>query len=357
VLEPVKRRIERTLVHLQNFLRDLLDAVRYGPPVHRAGLQSPQDEKIQGSLKKIDTGVTGHNVEWLHYTPVVVGCQQQKMSPDGSSILYSTFLGGTGNDRWYTSLALDNTGAAYLSGLTGSTNFPVPANTFQPKYGGARNSNDPKGDGWVAKISGLFPPQTPVTPPAPVTPPITVTSVANAASLAQGGVAPGEIVVIAGTRLGPAMQVAGAPDPTTGLLATSVGGASVLFDGVAAPLVNASATRLTAIVPYEIANRNSTQMKVSFSGQTSAPMTLTVAPSFPGLFSADSTGAGQALASNADSSPNSAANPANTADVVTLNGTGEGQTDPPGVDGQIANDTLPQPVLALSVTIGGSPPR
>jgi uncharacterized protein (TIGR03437 family) len=170
-------------------------------------------------------------------------------------------------------------------------------------------------------------------------------------------VAPGEIVVIAGTGLGPAMQVTGAPDPTTGLLATSVGGASVLFDGVAAPLVNASATRLTAIVPYEIANRNSTQMKVSFSGQTSAPMTLTVAPSFPGLFSADSTGAGQALASNADSSPNSAANPANTADVVTLNGTGEGQTDPPGVDGQIANDTLPQPVLALSVTIGGSPPR
>jgi uncharacterized protein (TIGR03437 family) len=151
------------------------------------------------------------------------------------------------------------------------------------------------------------------------------------------------------------MQVAGVPDPATGLLGTSVGGASVLFDGVAAPLVNASATRLTAIVPYEVADQNSTQMKVSFNGQTSAPMTLTVAPSFPGLFSADSTGAGQALASNADSSPNSRDNPANTGDIITVFGTGEGQTDPAGVDGQIGSDMPPQPVLPVSVTIGGQP--
>ena len=278
-----------------------------------------------------------------------------KMPPDGSSILYSTFLGGNGNDRGYTSLALDNAGAAYLSGLTGSTNFPVTANAIQSSYGGADpTSKDPRGDAWVAKISGLFPPQAPVTPPPPVIPPITVTSVANAASNAQGGVAPGEIVTITGAGLGPALQVGGA-DPTTGLINTSVAGASVLFDGVAAPLVTVSATRVTAIVPYEIDGNNSTQMQVSFNGQTSAPMTLTVAPSFPGLFSADSSGAGQALASNADSSPNSAGNPANTGDVITLFGTGEGQTDPPGVDGQIANDVLPQPVLPVSVTIGGLP--
>jgi uncharacterized protein (TIGR03437 family) len=136
---------------------------------------------------------------------------------------------------------------------------------------------------------------------------------------------------------------------------TGAGGASVLFDGVSAPMVNASATLLTAIVPYEVANQSTTQMTVSFNGQTSAPMTLTVAPSSPGLFSADSTGAGQALASNADSSPNSDGNPANTGDIITLFGTGEGQTNPPGVDGQIASDMPPQPVLPVSVTIGGQP--
>jgi uncharacterized protein (TIGR03437 family) len=33
--------------------------------------------------------------------------------------------------------------------------------------------------------------------------------------------------------------------------------------------------------------------------------------------------------------------------------TGAGQTDPPGVDGQIAGDTLPKPLLPVTVTIGG----
>jgi uncharacterized protein (TIGR03437 family) len=275
-----------------------------------------------------------------------------KMPPDGSSILYSTFIGGAGNDRGATRVVLDNAGNAYLTGLTGSANFPVTPNAMQRVFGGMTGLNDPKGDAWIAKMSGLFPSQA---PPPPVTPPITVSTVANAASYAQEAVAPGEIIVVSGAGLGPAALTVGAVDPISGRLATIVGGTSVLFDGVAAPLVNASATQLTAIVPYEVDGKNSTQMKVSFNGQTSSPTTLTVAPSFPGLFSADSSGTGQALASNADSSPNSAASPANTGDTITLFGTGEGQTDPQGVDGQIADDVSPQPVLSLSVTIGGIP--
>jgi uncharacterized protein (TIGR03437 family) len=33
--------------------------------------------------------------------------------------------------------------------------------------------------------------------------------------------------------------------------------------------------------------------------------------------------------------------------------TGAGQTDPPGADGQIAGDTLPKPLLPVTVQIGG----
>jgi uncharacterized protein (TIGR03437 family) len=275
-----------------------------------------------------------------------------QMPPDASKLTYSTFLGGGGNDRGFPGVAVDMGGNAYVAGLTGSNDFPVTAGSAQHQFGGADKSGDPRGDVWVAKFSGLFPAQT---PPPPVLPPITVLTIANAASYGQGAVAPGEIIVISGMGLGPAAQMAGTADPVSGLLANNIGGASVLFDGIAAPLVNAFATQLTAIVPYEVANESSTQMQVSFNGQTSAPMTLTVAPSFPGLYSADFSGAGQALASNADSSPNSAGNPANTGDVITLIGTGEGQTNPPGVDGQIAGNTPPQPVLQLSVTIGGQP--
>ena len=38
-----------------------------------------------------------------------------------------------------------------------------------------------------------------------------------------------------------------------------------------------------------------------------------------------------------------------------LYGTGEGQTDPAGVDGKLANDVLAKPLGLVSVTIGGLP--
>jgi uncharacterized protein (TIGR03437 family) len=128
-----------------------------------------------------------------------------------------------------------------------------------------------------------------------------------------------------------------------------------MFDSTAAPVVSASAAGLTVIVPYELDGAGSTNMVVSYNGQSSAPLPLTVAPSAPGLYSADSSGAGQAMAKNGDSSPNSSANPVNAGDSLTLFGTGEGQTNPPGTDGLVAADPAPQPVQPLSVTIEGIP--
>ncbi len=78
-----------------------------------------------------------------------------------------------------------------------------------------------------------------------------------------------------------------------------------------------------------------------------------VAPSSPGLFTADSTGHGQAAALNQDGTANSATNPAHVGDVIVLYATGEGQTSPAGIDGQPAS--APAPVLPLKVTIGGLP--
>ena len=189
-----------------------------------------------------------------------------------------------------------------------------------------------------------------LTAPLPV-----VTSVANAASLARGAVAPGEVVAIGGAGLGPAVTAAGVADPSTGILGSMLGGSSVTFDGIAAPIISASATQLIAIVPYELDGADATRMVVSFSGQSSAALGLAVAQTAPGLYAADSSGAGQALAANPDSTPNSGDNPANAGDAITLLGTGEGQTDPPGVDGLAAMDVQPQPVQPLSVTIGGQP--
>jgi len=44
-----------------------------------------------------------------------------------------------------------------------------------------------------------------------------------------------------------------------------------------------------------------------------------------------------------------------TGSVVILWGTGEGLTDPPGVDGRPAVEVLPKPSASVSVNIGGMP--
>ena len=61
-----------------------------------------------------------------------------KLSPSGSALLYSTFLGGTGNDG-AIGIALDASGGAYVAGGTSSTNFPV-ANPTQATLAGTVNA-------------------------------------------------------------------------------------------------------------------------------------------------------------------------------------------------------------------------
>lgn len=58
-----------------------------------------------------------------------------KLSADGSSLLYSTYLGGSGADEG-SNIAVDSNGNIYISGLTDSTNFPVTLNAFQAANNG-----------------------------------------------------------------------------------------------------------------------------------------------------------------------------------------------------------------------------
>jgi hypothetical protein len=56
-----------------------------------------------------------------------------KVSADGSSLLYSTYLGGNGSDQ-PSSIAIDSLGSVLVAGNTTSTNFPV-ANAYQSTAG------------------------------------------------------------------------------------------------------------------------------------------------------------------------------------------------------------------------------
>jgi len=62
-----------------------------------------------------------------------------KLNAAGTAFVYSTYLGGDGTDQ-ARGLAIDSAGNAYVTGFTGSTNFPT-ANPFQAAQG-AGNAQD-----------------------------------------------------------------------------------------------------------------------------------------------------------------------------------------------------------------------
>jgi uncharacterized protein (TIGR03437 family) len=61
-----------------------------------------------------------------------------KWSPDGSQVLYSTYLGGSGGDT-ATGIAVDSSGSAYITGVTSSPDFPTTAGAFNTKLSNAPN--------------------------------------------------------------------------------------------------------------------------------------------------------------------------------------------------------------------------
>lgn len=62
-----------------------------------------------------------------------------KLSPDGSSLVWSTFLGG-GSDDEGRSVALDAAGFPYVAGVTRSSDFPTNAAGIQARLGGERDA-------------------------------------------------------------------------------------------------------------------------------------------------------------------------------------------------------------------------
>jgi uncharacterized protein (TIGR03437 family) len=178
-----------------------------------------------------------------------------------------------------------------------------------------------------------------------------VTSVTNAASYGEA-VAPGEMVVVWGAAMGPE-KLAGLGVDANGMVTTSAGGVRVLFDGIPAPVVYASAAQCSAVVPYLAGSAATTHVQVEYQGVRSDPVEVAMTPTAPGLFTTDASGKGQGAILNEDGTPNSASAPARAGSVVVLWGTGEGVTDPPGVDGRPAVDVLPRPVAPVTVQIGG----
>ncbi len=170
-----------------------------------------------------------------------------------------------------------------------------------------------------------------------------IKSVVNAASYIGGSVSPGEMVTIFGSGIGPATAAGATTDPATGKLATTIGGVQVLFNGVAAPMIYASSTQVSAVVPYEMASVGNPSVWIWYAGQTSNAYGLTSAATAPGLFAQNASGSGPGAILNQDNSLNGPSHPAAKGSIVQVFMTGEGQTTPQPVTGAITTATLPPP--------------
>jgi len=184
---------------------------------------------------------------------------------------------------------------------------------------------------------------------------ISVAAVVSAASNLLGAVAPGELVVLYGSGLGPA-KLAQFQLDAEGMVPTSLAGTTVFFNGAAAPLIYSSANQVAAVVPFATSGPN-VEVVALYQGQLSAAAPVQFAAASPALFTFDQSGQGQAAAVNQDGTNaiNGAAHPIKIGSYIALYITGAGQTNPPGADGLVGAVPYPLPLESVTATIGGKP--
>jgi uncharacterized protein (TIGR03437 family) len=182
------------------------------------------------------------------------------------------------------------------------------------------------------------------------TAPVQIKAAFNSANFRLGALAPLELVTIVGTGLGPRRGVAAGDGPAP----FNLGGTRVLFNGVPAPILYASADQINVAVPVAGASALAMDVAVVTAEGTSAPLRTWMDQADFGLFTSDGSGVGQGAILNQDGTPNSAGNPAARGSVVSVFGTGFGLTDPMIADGEVATRaaTLVM-VRGIAASIGG----
>src|SRR5262249_43661102 len=126
-----------------------------------------------------------------------------------------------------------------------------------------------------------------------------ITSVTNSASFLPTAVTPGMIVAIFGSKLGPTTLTKLRFTPA-GLVDTTLENVRVLFDGLPAPLVYVRNDVVSAVAPYALAGRATTNVQVEVQGVRSAAVNVRVIDASPGIFTLNQQGSGQGAVLNQD---------------------------------------------------------
>lgn len=173
-------------------------------------------------------------------------------------------------------------------------------------------------------------------------PAIVTGGILNGASFKGGAVAPGEIVTIYGTLMGPAEIKTLELTPDNLGITDRLAGTRVLFDGVAAPLIYTTEKQLSAIVPFEVQGKTTTKVQVEYQNSPSDEAEVPVAGAAQAIFTQNASGTGLGAILNQDNSLNGTTNAAQRGTIVQIFATGGGQTVPPGQTGKLAAAPVPQ---------------
>jgi uncharacterized protein (TIGR03437 family) len=236
-----------------------------------------------------------------------------QLAPDGQNLLFSSAINSA------RQVVLDASGNAFVVGSTVGLSI----------------STIPKSGTYVSltRIDGAVASTVTVEDPSRFVP--------GLKAPVDYGIAGGEILVLTGLGLGPAVEV-GAQLTPDGRVPTSLAGTTVTFGGVAAPLLSVQAQKIVCIAPFSVTSKGAT-LQVQSGGALSNSIVLPTALT-----------AIEPLATvNQDGATNSAAHPAAAGSIVTVYVAGFGQTNPAGVDGQIVAGTGSLTVSQFGVNISG----
>ncbi len=167
------------------------------------------------------------------------------------------------------------------------------------------------------------------TAPACLTP-----AVLNGATLTSRGglVAPGEVISLVGSGIGPATGVVYQPG-VQGQAPRTLGGVQVFFNGIQAPIIYAQSNQVNAFVPVELSGQTSATVTLQYQTTTLGPFTQQLAAFDPAIFRWQPGVSSQAAALNEDGSVNGPSNPAAAGSIVSVWGTGLGPLATPCSDG------------------------
>jgi uncharacterized protein (TIGR03437 family) len=184
-----------------------------------------------------------------------------------------------------------------------------------------------------------------------------VKSIVNGASFATSqAITAGSLVSLKGNLLSSGVPVQAAAIP----LPTSLGGTSVTFNGILAPLLYVSQAQINAQVPWKLQAVTATVV-VTVNGVALPPFSVSLGQFSPAIFTLES-GVGPGIAINQDgtvaasagSIPGIVTRPAKYGEVIFILATGLGAVDLSIADGAASGDALRYTATKPRVLIGGA---